>query len=54
MLINNNEYLNIIESVKSEIKNAQYKAAVSVNKELVLLYYIDIPNKSCQNKKDVI
>ena len=39
MLINNNEYLNIIESVKSEIKNAQYKAAVSVNKELVLLYY---------------
>lgn len=39
MLINNNEYLNIIDSVKSEIKNAQYKAAVSVNKELVLLYY---------------
>lgn len=39
MLINNNEYLNIIESVKSEIKNAQYKAAVSVNKELVMLYY---------------
>ena len=39
MLINNNEYLNIIESVKCEIKNAQYKAAVSVNKELVLLYY---------------
>ena len=39
MLINNNEYLDIIESVKCEIKNAQYKAAVSVNKELVLLYY---------------
>ncbi len=39
MLINNSEYLDIIESVKSEIKNAQYKAAININKELVLLYY---------------
>ncbi len=39
MLINNNEYLNTIESIKSEIKSAQYKAAVSVNRELIMLYY---------------
>lgn len=39
MLMNNNEYLNTIESIKSEIKSAQYKAAVSVNRELIMLYY---------------
>lgn len=39
MLINNNEYLDIVESIKLEIKSAQYKAAVSVNKELIMLYY---------------
>lgn len=36
MLMNNSEYLGIVETIKSEIKNAQYKAAVSVNKELIL------------------
>ena len=39
MLMNNNEYLNTIESIKKEIKSAQYKAAVSVNRELSMLYY---------------
>ena len=39
MLINNNEYLDIVESIKLEIKSAQYKATVSVNKELIMLYY---------------
>ena len=39
MLMNNNEYLNTIESIKKEIKSAQYKAAVSVNRELITLYY---------------
>lgn len=39
MLINNNEYLDIIETIKLEIKSAQYKAAVSVNRELIMLYY---------------
>ena len=39
MLMNNNEYLNTIESIKKEIKSAQYKAAVSVNRELIILYY---------------
>lgn len=39
MLMNNNEYINTIESIKKEIKSAQYKAAVSVNRELIMLYY---------------
>ena len=39
MLMNNNDYLKTIESIKSEIKSAQYKAAVSVNRELIMLYY---------------
>ena len=39
MLINSNEYLETIEQIKSEIKAAQYKAAVSVNQELILLYH---------------
>ena len=39
MLINNNEYLDIVETIKLEIKSAQYKAAVSANKELIMLYY---------------
>ena len=31
MLINSSEYFETIEQIKSEIKAAQYKAAVSVN-----------------------
>lgn len=39
MLINSSEYLETIEQIKSEIKAAQYKAAVSINQELILLYH---------------
>ena len=39
MLMNSNEYLEIVESIRDEIKVAQYKAAVSVNRELIMLYY---------------
>lgn len=39
MLINSNEYLETIDQIKQEIRTAQYKAAVSVNKELLLLYH---------------
>ena len=39
MLMNNHEYLEIVETIKDEIKGAQYKAAISVNHELVMLYY---------------
>ena len=34
MLMNSNEYLHIVEEVKQEIRTAQYRAAVSVNREL--------------------
>ena len=39
MLINDNQYLSVIENIKSEIGKAQYKAALQVNRELILLYY---------------
>ncbi len=39
MLINSNEYLEIVKSIRDEIKGAQYKASVSVNRELIMLYY---------------
>lgn len=54
MLMNDNQYLSIIENIKSKIGNAQFKAAVSVNRELVMLYYniglIINENKSWGNK----
>lgn len=39
MLLNNNEYIEIIETIKQEIQGAQYKAVVSMNRELIMLYY---------------
>ncbi|MBQ4599881.1 MAG: DUF1016 family protein [Clostridia bacterium] len=39
MLINDDQYLSIVESIKSEIQNTRYRAAVHVNRELILLYY---------------
>lgn len=39
MLINDNQYLGVIELIKTEISKAQYSAALHVNKELTLLYY---------------
>ncbi len=39
MLMNSNEYIEIMESIKTEIQSTQYKAALSVNKELIMLYY---------------
>lgn len=39
MLMNSNEYLHIVEEVKQEIRTAQYRAAVSVNRELLGLYH---------------
>lgn len=32
MLMNSNEYLNIVESIKQEIHTVQYRAMVSVNR----------------------
>lgn len=39
MLINDNQYLSVIDTVKSEIQKSQYKAALAVNSELTMLYY---------------
>lgn len=54
MLMNDNQYLSIIENIKTKIGNAQFQAAVSVNRELVMLYYniglIINENKSWGNK----
>lgn len=54
MLSNNSQYLSIIETIKSEIINSQFKATMSVNRELVLLYYnigcIINENKTWGNK----
>ena len=39
MLMNTSEYLSIVENIKREITVAQYRAAVHVNTDLLLLYY---------------
>jgi predicted nuclease of restriction endonuclease-like (RecB) superfamily len=39
MLINNNEYLSIVDDIKSKIHAAQYRAVVAVNVELITLYW---------------
>ena len=39
MWMNNREYIEIIETIKGEIRGAQYKAELSANRELILLYY---------------
>ena len=39
MLMNTQEYLSIIENIKQEIKAAQYRAAVHVNADMLILYH---------------
>ena len=39
MLINDNQYLSVIDKLKSEIQKSQYSAALAVNSELTMLYY---------------
>ncbi len=39
LLMDDNEYLKTIEAIKQDIKAAQYKAVLSVNSTLILLYY---------------
>ncbi len=39
LLMDDSEYLKTIEAIKQDIKVAQYKAVLSVNSTLVLLYY---------------
>jgi len=39
MLINNDVYFETLESIKAQIQNAQYKAVLGANRELILLYW---------------
>ena len=39
MLMNTNEYLDIVNTIKNNIRSAQYKVSVSANRELILLYW---------------
>ncbi|MCL2572847.1 MAG: PDDEXK nuclease domain-containing protein [Defluviitaleaceae bacterium] len=39
MLINNDNYFEILENVKAQIQNAKYKAVLGANRELILLYW---------------
>lgn len=39
MLINSDEYLKIVDTVKKNIQAAQYKAVLGANKELIMLYW---------------
>lgn len=41
MLMNSNEYIEIIETIKGEIRGAQYKAALSVNRELIIQHIVN-------------
>ena len=39
MLMNDNEYLDLVENIKQKIRTAQYKATVQVNNEMISLYH---------------
>lgn len=39
MLLNDNSYLSVVDSIKQEIEKARYRAALQVNSELIVLYY---------------
>jgi predicted nuclease of restriction endonuclease-like (RecB) superfamily len=39
VLINNNEYFQVLERIKEQILNAQYRAVLGANREQILLYW---------------
>jgi len=39
MLLNNNEYFEVLETIKTQIKAAQHKAVLGANREMILLYW---------------
>ena len=39
MLINNSEYFDVLQDIKSKIKIAQHKVVLGVNKEMIILYW---------------
>jgi len=50
MLINNSEYFDVLQDIKSKIKTAQHKAVLGVNKEMIILYW-NIGNVIIKNSK---
>ena len=39
MLMNNNEYFEILEDIKRRIRAAQYRAVLGANREQIILYW---------------
>jgi predicted nuclease of restriction endonuclease-like (RecB) superfamily len=39
MLINNNDYFQTLENIKTQIKNAQYRAVLGMNSEQIILFW---------------
>lgn len=39
MLMNNLEYFDVLERVKEQIRTAQYRAVLGVNREQIMLYW---------------
>jgi len=39
MLINNDDYFEVLNEIKSEIRKAQYYAVVSANRVMIMLYW---------------
>jgi hypothetical protein len=39
MLMNTDSYFETLESIKAQIKNAQYRAVLGANREQILLYW---------------
>jgi len=39
MLLNTNEYFEVLETIKTQIKAAQHKAVLGANREMILLYW---------------
>lgn len=54
MLINTNEYFDILDGIKTRIQEAQYRAVLGANRELILLYWnigkVIIENSQWGNK----
>ena len=42
MLMNNNEYIEIIETIKGEIRERSIRLQLSVNRELIMLTTISV------------
>ena len=50
MLLNNSEYFDVLEEIKTRIKEAQYKAVLGANIEMLSLYW-DIGKTIIENIK---